>query len=396
MSSIDTSEHAPLTSPDPASRATQRATRLAFLYAGVAMSAWAPLVPIAQARLSLDPGTLGLLLLCLGAGSIVAMPVSGALAARHGVRIVLLIGGAVGCAMLPLLATASSLPVLAAALLAFGAGIGAVDCTINIQAVIVERASGRTMMSGFHGLFSVGGIVGAAGVSALLGLGASPLVATLVVVAALVAMLVVAGPDLLTSTGPREAHAFMLPRGIVLFIGVLCFVVFLAEGAMLDWSGVFLSTIHAVDAARAGLGYAVFAAFMTAGRLSGDRIVQRLGGVRIVIVGGTLAAIGLLLVTFAPTWLVALAGFGLIGAGCSNIVPVLYSGVGRQTVMPESSAVPAITTIGYSGILAGPAVIGFIAHGVGLPNALRMLAVALVGVALCGPVLVAVMPRRRG
>jgi MFS family permease len=144
-------------------------------------------VPLAKARAGLEDGALGLLLLCLGAGSIVAMPVAGALAARFGCRRVLLASAGLVCLALPALATASGLPLLVAALLVFGAGLGALDCVVNIQAVIVERAAGRAMMSGFHGLFSVGGIAAAAGVSALLGAGVSPAGAARCVVAGVAA-----------------------------------------------------------------------------------------------------------------------------------------------------------------------------------------------------------------
>ncbi|KIQ56914.1 MFS transporter [Pseudomonas fluorescens] len=368
-------------------RLEQMSTRLAYLIAGVGIAAWAPLVPYAKARANLDEGTLGLLLLCLGVGSILAMPISGALAARFGCRRVLSGGTILVCLALPLLATMTSLPWLVAALFLFGAGLGTVDSTVNLQAVIVERASGKTMMSGFHGMFSLGGIVGAAGVSALLGLGLSPLGATLVVNALLLVALLKAAPHLLPYGSESSGPAFAIPHGVVLFIGILCFIVFLAEGAVLDWSAVFLTTERGVETAYAGLGYAAFALTMTVGRLTGDSVVRRLGPKRIIIYGGTLAATGFLLATLAPMWQAALLGYALVGAGCSNIVPVLYTAVGKQTLMPEAIAVPAITTIGYAGILAGPALIGFVAHGSSLSVAFGLIALALVAVAASGRVL---------
>ena len=368
-------------------RLEQMSTRLAYLIAGVGIAAWAPLVPYAKARANLDEGTLGLLLLCLGVGSILAMPISGALAARFGCRRVLSGGTILVCLALPLLATMTSLPWLVAALFLFGAGLGTVDSTVNLQAVIVERASGKTMMSGFHGMFSLGGIVGAAGVSALLGLGLSPLGATLVVNALLLVALFKAAPHLLPYGSESSGPAFAIPHGVVLFIGILCFIVFLAEGAVLDWSAVFLTTERGVETAYAGLGYAAFALTMTVGRLTGDSVVRRLGPKRIIIYGGTLAATGFLLATLAPMWQAALLGYALVGAGCSNIVPVLYTAVGKQTLMPEAIAVPAITTIGYADILAGPALIGFVAHGSSLSVAFGLIALALVAVAASGKVL---------
>lgn len=368
-------------------RLQQMSTRIAFFIAGLGIAAWAPLVPYAKARAGLDEGTLGLLLLCLGVGSILAMPLAGILATRFGCRKVATGGTLLICAALPLLATVSSTPALIATLFMFGAGLGTVDSTVNLQAVIVERASGKHMMSGFHGLFSLGGIVGAAGVSALLGLGLTPLAAMLVVVAVLIGALFKAVPHMLPYGSESSGPAFAIPHGIVLFIGGMCFIVFLTEGAALDWSAVFLAQERGIDTAYAGLGYAAFALTMTVGRLLGDRIVRSVGATRIILFGGLLAAAGLFLATFAPSWEAALLGYALVGAGCSNIVPVLYTAVGKQTVMPESIAVPAITTLGYAGILAGPAVIGFVAHASSLSFAFGLMALLLVAVAIGGKVL---------
>jgi len=153
---------------------------------------------------------------------------------------------------------------------------------------------------------------------------------------------------------------------------------------MLDWSAVFLTSVRGVDPSQAGLGYTAFAATMTLGRLTGDWIVPRLGHQRVILFGGLLAGGGLALATLVPHWFAGLAGYALVGAGCSNIVPVLYTAVGRQKTMPENVAVPAISTLGYAGILAGPAVIGFAAHATSLSVAFLGLAGLLVAVALSG------------
>lgn len=378
MTSISTS------APVVPGRLEQYSTRVAFFIAGFSIAAWAPLVPYAKARVGLDEGTLGLLLLCLGVGSIIAMPLAGALAARIGCRRVLLLSTAIICLCLPLLATLSSLPLLIAVLFIFGAGMGALDCAVNLQAIIVERASGKTMMSGFHGLFSLGGIAGAAGVAGLLSVGASPLVSMFAVVAIVLVALFKAAPHFLTYGSQSDGPAFAMPRGVVLFLGLLCFTVFLSEGAMLDWSAVFLSELRGVQTSYAGLGYAVFALTMTLGRLFGDAVVRRVGPRQVVILGGLCAAAGLALATLVPSWQAALLGYALVGAGCSNIVPVCYSALGRQKSMPENVAVPALTTLGYAGILVGPAAIGFVAHASSLELAFLIVAVMLLAVAAAG------------
>jgi len=387
MTASSASTTAPISATAPArplaaSRAAAHATRVAFFISGFAMAAWAPLVPFTKARLSLHEATLGLLLLCMGAGSIVSMPLAGALSARWGCRRVLVASALLVCASLPLLALAPTAPWLGVALFLFGAGIGGLGCAGNIQAILVERASGRPMMSGFHGLFSLGGVAGAGGMIVLLGvLGTSLGQATAAVAAVVLALLALAAPHFLAGGGAQSGPAFARPTGVVLFIGTLCFILFLAEGAMLDWSAVFLTQVQGMPAERAGLGYAAFATAMTVGRLTGDRWVRRIGPQRTVLTGALLAAAGLGLATLAPTWPLALPGFALVGLGCSNIVPVLFSLAGRQHAMPESLAVPAIATMGYAGVLMGPALIGFVAHGTSLVAALLLLAGLLGAVA---------------
>lgn len=362
-------------------RAQQISTRIVFFIAGIGMAAWAPLVPFAKARAQIEDGMLGMLLLCLGVGSIIAMPLAGALTTKLGCRAVITAAALVLAAALPLLATLSSLPGLMVSLFFFGVGLGSLDVSMNVQAVIVEKASGRTMMSGFHGMFSLGGIVGAAGVAALLGLGVSTLLSVAMVLVFIAIALLISVPSLLAYGGNSDGPLFAFPRGVVLLIGIVCFIVFMMEGAVLDWSAVFLSTHHKMAREHAGLGYAAFACAMTVGRLTGDGIVRRLGSYRVVLAGGICAAVGVA-VTLVPSWPVGLFGYLLVGAGCSNIVPVMFSATGRQTIMPESLAVPAISTLGYAGVLAGPAAIGFISHVSSLSVAFLLMTLLLVGVSI--------------
>jgi len=369
--------------PSPPGALERKATRVAFFVAGLAMAAWAPLVPLAKARVGLDEGRLGGLLLCLGLGSVLAMPLSGGLAARFGCRRTILAAGALACAALPVLAAASTVPLLAAGLLLFGAGVGTVDVVMNIQAVIVEKAGGRAMMSGFHGLFSVGGIVGAGGLTGLLATGLPPVAAVGVVVTAAILLLGAFARGLLPYGSEEDSTALALPRGRVLLLGGLCFALFLAEGSVLDWSGVFLSAERGLDKGRAGLGYVAFATMMTAGRLAGDQVVRSLGAFRIVLLGGLCAGLGFTLVALVPSWPVAILGFALVGAGASNVVPVLFTAAGRQAEMPSNLAVASVTTMGYAGILSGPALIGFVGRAFSLSLALLGVAALLVGVAAC-------------
>lgn len=362
--------------------AVQLATRSIFLIAGIGMSSWAPLVPYAKARLDVSDAALGGLLLFLGLGSLIAMPLTGSLVGKQGCKRVILCSSLIVMLLLPFMATLATPVTLAIALMLFGAAIGTLDVAMNIQAVEVEKAAERTMMSGFHGFYSVGGIAGAGLVSAMLWLGLSPLQAVLAILLLLLLLLLGSQRWLLTERMHQEnTPLFVVPRGWVLFLGLLCFILFLTEGAVLDWSALLLTQERMMPAAQAGLGYAVFSIAMSIGRLTGDRIVNRFSN-RLVLAGGCLcAALGVLLLITINNVTVALLSFLLIGFGAANTVPILFSAAGRQTAMPVNMAISAMTTIGYAGILAGPALIGFVAHGFSLVTAFAAIVVLLVAVA---------------
>jgi len=379
MNRLRDSQATKLDSVQPSKR---QGTRLVFFVVGFIAAAWACLVPFAKANTDVNEGTLGLLLLCLGVGSILAMPVAGALSTRYGCRVVLAASSLVACAALPLLVMVSSAQVLAVILFVFGAALGSADCVMNVQAVIVGRASEKPLMSGFHAFYSLGGIGGAASISILLTLGATPLNSTLAAVAVMVLALSVAYPALLPYGNPAEGPSFAIPRGVVLFLGVLCFIVFLVEGSMLDWSAVLMTEQGGTGPAQSGFAFASFSLAMALGRLIGDRVVAKIGRRPVVAGGGLLAAGGIALATVVSIREVALFGYALVGVGCSNIVPVLFTAVGRQKTMPQAVAVPAITTLGYAGILTGPAGIGFIAQHSNLSVAFFVVATLMVAVAV--------------
>ncbi len=365
-------------------RCQQMATRAAFFVPGFAIACWAPLVPYAKVRAGLDDALLGVVLLCLGLGSLLAMPLAGILAARFGCRAVMQASVVIIVAALPLLAFAPTPLTIGVALLVFGAAIGAMDCVMNIQAVFVERESGKAMMSGFHAFYSIGALCGAALVTLLLSVGSGALLATLATASGVVLVTLASMRWWRTERAPQGEAAFAVPRGVVMLIGLVCFVCFLAEGSMLDWSAVFLHDVRGVELAHAGWGFVAFNVAMTVTRLFGDGLVNRMGGARAVLIGGLVGSVGFFLATLVPAFWVALVGYALVGIGCANIVPVMFTLAGRQTRMPESVAIPAVTTMGYAGVLLGPASIGFIAQHWSLPMAFLLAASALAFVAVLG------------
>ncbi|MBT0335770.1 MFS transporter [Morganella morganii] len=371
-----------VTPPAAPARREQMATRALFFVAGFASAAWAALVPFAKLNTGVNDGVLGLLLLCLGGGALVAMPLTGVLTTRFGCRRVMTVSVLLLSITLPLLAVINHTGLLALTLIIFGMGIGITDCAMNIQAIIVEKAAPKPMMSGFHGFYSVGGIAGAGAMSGFMLAGMGALHAAGAVTAICLLLLAFSYKGMLDYAWPSEGPAFAVPRGAVLLIGIICFATFLAEGSVLDWSAVFLTEYRHVPESMGGLGFACFAVLMSLGRLTGDKIVAVLGRPQVVLWGALLAAGGLLLSVLSDNWLLALTGYGLIGLGCANVVPVMFSAIGRQTSMPQAVAVPAVTTLGYLGILAGPASVGLIAYRFTLPAALLAVVALLLLVAL--------------
>jgi MFS family permease len=266
--------------------ATRLATQLSFLVAGFGIACWAPLVPLAKQRLGIDDAALGLLLLCIGAGSVTAMVATGPLSNRYGSKPVIMGSGILLALVLPALSVAATPVTLGALLLIFGGALGSLDVAMNIHAIEVERAADRPLMSGFHGLFSVGGVAGSGAMTLCLSAGIAALPATLLCSGLMLAAMMIAGPRLLDSTRAEEGPAFVMPHGIVLLLAVLAMTTFLAEGAMLDWSALLVTQQGLAAPAQAGLGYIMFASAMTIGRLLGDAVVARLGDKRTLLGGG--------------------------------------------------------------------------------------------------------------
>lgn len=371
---------------------TQRlATRLSFFSLGFATAAWAPLIPFAQQRLNLNHADFGLLLLCMGIGSMIAMPATGALVKRWGCRPLIALALMLLMVLLPSLTMWSSIVTMAVALFIFGSAAGCLGVAINLQAVVVEKHSLRALMSSFHGMCSLGGLTGAMLVTALLAVGLSPLMSTLSVVMILFVIGGVAIPSCLTSFEQDEKphedttqapKKFYRPDGIILLIGMMCFIAFLSEGAAMDWGGIYLTSKYQLNPAFAGLAYTFFALSMTTGRFAGHVLLKQWGEKNIVTYSAIVAAIGMAIIVTAPVWQVVILGYALLGLGCSNIVPVMFSRVGRQNNMPKAAALSLVSTIAYTGSLSGPALIGLIGEWTGLSTVLTGVAVLLFVIAL--------------
>ena len=370
---------------DGSLRSAANATRIAFIANGLAFASWAPIIPFAKANTGVDEAALGLLLLCLGIGSVISMPITGWLCARHGTRPMILISALIMACALPFLAYLVEYWALAITLLIFGAAIGTLDVAMNIHAAEVEKRSERALMSGFHGMFSVGAICGAGFVTLMISYGVAPLIATLCVTGSvIIAILWVQSYYLITKSDAPEP--FRPPSGIVKWLALLAGIAFLIEGAIMDWGALLMIERAVFSMEQAALGYIAFSITMVIGRLSGDYVVPRIGRRAILLGGGTLVVSGLIAITTLPSPTLNLIGFAVIGLGAANLVPVVFSAAGQQSDMDPNMAVASVTFVGYAGILLGPAIIGFGAQYTSLP--LAMASLALLGaVYLISPVL---------
>ena len=350
-----------------------------FLANGVGIGAWAACIPALKARLALSDGALGFVLFAFAVGAVLSMQLAARLTRRLGpanaTRAATLLFGVA----LPLPALAPDFATLAIAAFAVGAANGLLDVTMNGHAGGIERRWGAAIMSSFHAAWSAGGLVGAAIGGALLVFGAAwTLGAAAALVAAFAALVWTRLQDAdalppSTQAGAAPPIATVLPLCVAALLCMGC------EGAMADWTGVYLMETARAPQAMAPIGFAAFSATMVVGRLLGDNAVRAWGRARVVRWGATLAAAGLALAVVDPRLGPATLGFALVGAGLSNVVPTLFSAAAGLASVP-AAGVAMVATAGYAGLLSGPVVIGAIAQGASLRLGIAIL-ILCVGVA---------------
>ena len=362
-------------------RAARLAVLATFFLNGFGFASFVVRIPAVQEKLSLGEWLLGLALLGVSMGSLPSMPLAGWLVSRFGSRPVVGISAVLLPLAVSLVALAPSLPALVAAFVLVGASAGNLDVSMNAHASTVEKGYGKRIMSSFHAAFSFGGLAGAAsgGLIAAAGVG---LPAHFLVVGVLSA--VAAGPiyaSLLpagTDRGEAGAPAFARPTRSLVGLGVISFCVLLGEGAMADWSAVYLRNSLETGPGLAAAGYAAFSLTMATGRLFGDRLAEAFGPATLVRLGGTVAALGLASGLLVATPAAALVGFAGVGLGLSVIFPIALGAAGHAEG-GAGPAIAAVSTAGYFGFLVGPPTIGFVAEGTSLSAAL-FLVVILSGV----------------
>ena len=446
---------------------------MGFLAAGFAIAAWAPIIPFIKDRFALDEHGLGLLLLCVGAGSLFSSPLSGFLTSRFGCKIPIFGATITWAICIALISVINNIYLMALVLFIFGMAAVILEVVSNINGAMIEQLTGKTVMSGLHALYSLGGLTGSFGVTFILGAQAGLVVAASCAAIFMLSAVLLGGRNLFnhaqlsaeehlpaataasapetnqadttdaiankekTNKAPNsrdnrdsdsnsgsvvkiaennsriaelqqtpefkelKQQAHQLKKAVahaqkevpekmlqkryllhptILMVSFMLFVLYLTEGAMLDWSGVFLYEERGVSLEMAGYGYAVFAIMMTTFRFLGDRLVLRMGKRRVIVIGTLIICAGFCCSALVDHLYANLLCFALIGIGSSNVIPQLVSYVAKVNDVPMHIAVTLVNSFGFTGVLIGPALIGFVAHLITLPGAFIMLGIIVLTV----------------
>lgn len=353
---------------------------LLFLLLGVIYASWVSRIPALRDNLQLDPASLSLFLLGGGIGAVGSFPLAAWLVGHYGARRASWYAGLMLLLSIPCLALAPALPLLMLAMLCVGAFSSCFNVAINTLGAEAEKLAGRSIMSQLHAWFCVGTLSGALLGSVVAGMEIAPLV-HFGLIAACVAIPLRLCYRALPNDRPQyiagKKH-FALPHGPLIALGVVAFGGAIVEGSVADWSGVYMKDRLFASDGVAPLAFAFFAGMMLLTRIVGDRLKEALGARRVVAGGGLIAGIGMLIALLASQIPIAIVGFALTGVGVATIFPFIFSAAGRH----GPTALAGVTTMGYTGGLIGPPLIGFLAHGFGLPAALSLVGVLCIAVAL--------------
>ena len=369
------------------------ANKLAFGILGALEAAWAPMVPFVKSEMNLNDGQFGQLLLSMGLGSLIALPLVGPLVSRFGPKNIAIISGILlGLNLFGI--TVVDSPYLVAFMLAlFGASLVSIDVASNINAVVVESIFKKPLMSGFHGGYSLGTLVGAMIVSMLLTLGLSVSMSALFMFISMSVLSLVSLQSLVSEiktfnvensvqTQDDGKHRKLRIPPVIVVLGILCFIMYASEGALLSWTTVFATQNRGIDPKTAGYFYTFFAITMAVARFTGNSIVAKFGRRLTVVTGAVMVSLGFMITAIVPYSVGMMIGFSIIGLGAGNIVPQLVSFTGTVKGIRVQTAISLINAVGYSGILLGPVIIGHVSNMSSLECSFELLGCAVAVVAL--------------
>ena len=369
-----------------ATASTRWAARAQFFASGFIFATWGVHVPTVKAHYAIDEAQLGLAMLAAGAGAMLGLTSAGRWIGRHGAR---RMAALCGCIYALLLAGLIAMPgylFLLALLAVFGLVTSVFDVAINAEAAQLELLGGQPLMSGMHGMFSLGGMAGAASGSAALAAGLGAQAHLLWVAAAMVLMVAVTSWHMLprppaASDASAADHSFRLPRGVLAVLGVLAALGLIAEGAIYDWSVLYMQQELGSPQNQAALAYASFSAAMAAARFGGDAMRARFSPAALLLGSGVLAAAAMTLVLLTDLPWLALVGFAGVGVGFANVVPILFGASARVPGIEPATGIAAVSAVAYLGFMAGPAVIGLLARAASLTAALYVVVVFAIALA---------------
>lgn len=368
----------------PARCAEHWATAIVFFVNGFGFASWVSRIPAVRDALHLSESQLGMALLAMGLGALCSFQLAGRGLGYLSARTLTLATGFLYCYALPQPVMVGSLPILALTLFLLGAGSGAMDVAMNALAVEVEARQGKPIMSGLHGLWSAGGLCGASLGGLMAQHDVAPSTHIIGVAIALAVALLVARqflPDL-PAKPPEASPRFAVPEPAMLGLGAIVCCAFLIEGAMADWSAVYMKDTLGTTAAKAALGYAAFSFAMMGLRLAGDHIVARWRAARLLRLGNAAAAAVMALALVTQHTALTMAAFVLVGLGVAVVAPLVFGAAAKRSRHSAGHGIAAMATLGYGGFLMGPPVIGWVAHLTSLRTALLLLALLAAAIAV--------------
>ncbi len=334
-----------------------------FFIAGFTFASWASRIPHIQASLKLNEAQLGSVLFALPVGLMVSLLIAGALITKLGSRKVLLIAACTYSIVLVLLGLAGSIMQLVICLFIFGMAGNLFNISVNTQAVSVEKLYSRSIMAGFHGIWSLAGFSGAAVGTLMVSMHLQPWQHFIIICCIGITNTFLFANQLIAHTSSSSNQpAFAWPDKTILHFGIIAFGCLVCEGTMFDWSGVYFKKVVHAPLQLTTLGYAAFMGCMAAGRFVADKVVMKIGSKKVLQYSGVVIAAGLALAVIFPTVTMATVGFMLVGFGVSSVVPIVYSRAGQSKTLNAGQALAAVSTVGFAGFLIGPPMIGFVAE----------------------------------
>jgi MFS family permease len=345
---------------------------LVFMTVSILFGSWVTRIPDMKSNLNLNEGTLGLSLLGMSIGALIMMPFSAWIMSKVGTGKTMFFGIIIATLTMALPAFATSFWTLVMFLFVAGLFHGLTDVAMNAAAATIEQSQRIRILSTCHGMFSLGGMFGAILGSLLAGYGVSVQIHLMSLSIIMVIVILLISKSLLNVEDAEieEGKLFVIPSGALIGLAIVGFIIMMGEGAIADWSAIFIKDYLNGTAAVAGLGFAGFSLTMAFGRFIGDSIIPKYGSRNIIQVGSALGVIGLALVIFIPNIYVAILGFAIVGLGFSCVVPILFSAAAKVPGIASGTGIAAVTTSGIFGFLIGPPSIGFIANEFGLTLAL--------------------------